>query len=51
MVDRAQKYRSARGPCQGVVIVMANDAVVSIPSLAAKRTLTRVKMEGRGPIP
>ena len=41
----------ARGPMsQGVVIVMANDAVVSISDLTAKRTLfnlTSDKIEGR----
>ena len=32
---------------EDIVIVMANDDVVSISALTAKRTLTRDKMEGR----
>ena len=40
---------SAQTMSKGVVIVMANDVVVSIPALTAKRTLIRDKMEGNCP--
>ena len=50
MVESGPRVKIAadvRTVSQGVVIALANDTAVSIPSLTAKRTLTCVKMEGR----
>ena len=51
MVEGGPRVKIAtdeRTMSQDEVIVIANDAVISIPALTGKQNLTRDKKEGRG---